>query len=56
MQKDIPSVVRIPTNNRKGENSSVISDQMNDQIYQERPPKRDFSWVPSIVKEKFMVS
>ena len=55
MQKDVLSVVRISTNIRKGENSNEISDEMT-ALYQERHPQRDFSWVPSIFKEKFMVS
>ena len=25
-------------------------------LYQKRPPQKDFSWVPSAPKEKFMVS
>ena len=39
----------------KGEHSDVISDQWTT-LYQEKPSQRDFLWVPSLIKEKFMVS
>ena len=42
------------TNTRKGEHSDVISDQWTE-FYQKRSSQMDFSRVPSIFKEIFMV-
>ena len=54
-KKNVLIVVRIPANTHKEEDCDVISDQWT-ALYEERPPQRDFSWGPSILKEKVMVN
>ena len=54
-KKKVLIVVRIPANTHKEEDCDVISDQWA-ALYEERPPQRDFSWGPSILKEKVMVN
>ena len=52
-KKNVLIVVRIPANTHQ--DCDVISDQWT-ALYEERPPQRDFSWGPSILKEKVMVN